>query len=70
MNPVDWKLATAVPIFKKGGKEDSRNYSHISLTWVPGKIIAKIILVVTEKHLKDRVHTGHSQQGFLRGKSC
>ncbi|KAJ7422027.1 RNA-directed DNA polymerase from mobile element jockey-like protein [Pitangus sulphuratus] len=68
--PVDWKLANIVLIFKKGKKEDSRNYRPVSLTSVPGKVMEKIILEGIEKHLKDSVVTAHSQYGFMRGKSC
>lgn len=30
----------------------------------------RIILGGTEKHLKDNAVIGHSQQGFMGGKSC
>ena len=36
---------------------------------MPGKIMEKIILGVTEKHLKDNAVIGNSQHGFTRGKS-
>jgi len=36
----------------------------------PGKIIEKVILGITEKHLKDNAVIGHSQLGFIKGKSC
>ena len=67
--PVNWKLATVVPVFRKG-KEDPDNYMLVSLTSVPGKIMEKVILGVTEKHLRDNTVIGHSQHGFTRGKSC
>lgn len=35
---------------------------------MPAGIVAIIILRVTEKHLVDIV--GHSQHGFMMGKSC
>ncbi|KFW81931.1 hypothetical protein N305_01139, partial [Manacus vitellinus] len=50
--PADQKLAN-VPIFKKGKKEDPGNYRPINLTSVPGKVMEKIILGDTEKHLKN-----------------
>jgi len=49
--PADWKLASAVPIFKQGKQEDPGNYKPVSLTSVPGKIM-EVILGVTEKHLR------------------
>ncbi|KAK4827430.1 hypothetical protein QYF61_017868 [Mycteria americana] len=67
--PVDWKLANVVPIFKKGKKEDPGNYRPVSLTSVPGRIM-EVILGVIEKHLRDNAAIGHSQCGFMRGKSC
>ncbi|KAJ7400347.1 rna-directed dna polymerase from mobile element jockey-like [Pitangus sulphuratus] len=68
--PADWKVANVASIFKKGKKEDLRNYSSVSLTSVPGKIMQKIILGGTEKYLEDNTVIGHSQHGFMRGKSC
>ncbi|PKU36241.1 rna-directed dna polymerase from mobile element hypothetical protein [Limosa lapponica baueri] len=50
---VDWRQANVIPIFRKGKKEDPRNYRPVSLTLVPGKIMDNIILGVIEKHLKD-----------------
>ena len=37
---------------------------------MPGKITEKIILGVTEKHLKDNSVSGHSQHEFMKGKFC
>ncbi|KAJ7424345.1 RNA-directed DNA polymerase from mobile element jockey-like protein [Pitangus sulphuratus] len=68
--PADWKLSNAVPIFKKGKKEDPGNYRPVSLTSVPGKVMEKIIPRCIEKHLKDNTVIGHSQHNFMRGKSC
>ncbi|KAJ7424043.1 hypothetical protein WISP_30579 [Willisornis vidua] len=65
-----WKLANVVLIFKKGKKEDPRNYKPVNLTSGPGKVMAKIILGGIEKHLKDNAVIGLSQHGFMRGKSC
>uniref|UniRef100_A0A8B9I9X6 Reverse transcriptase domain-containing protein n=1 Tax=Anser brachyrhynchus TaxID=132585 RepID=A0A8B9I9X6_9AVES len=68
--PLDWKLANVVPIFKKGKKEDPSNYRPVSLTSVPGKIMERMILEVTEAHLGDSAVAGPSQHGFMRGRSC
>uniref|UniRef100_A0A8B9ICY2 Reverse transcriptase domain-containing protein n=1 Tax=Anser brachyrhynchus TaxID=132585 RepID=A0A8B9ICY2_9AVES len=67
--PVHWKLASVVPIFKKGKEEDPGNYRPVSLTSVPGKI-TEIISGVTEAHLGDNAVIGPSQHGFMRGRSC
>lgn len=60
-------LSSVLPIFKKGKKEGSSNYKPSSLTSVPGKILEKVILRVTEKHLRDNVVTASIGS---RGKSC
>ncbi|PKU46017.1 rna-directed dna polymerase from mobile element jockey-like [Limosa lapponica baueri] len=61
--PADWKLAN-VPIFEKDKKEDLGNYRPI--TSVPGKIMEKVILEVTEKPLRDNAVIGDSQHGLMR----
>lgn len=48
--PVNWNLAN-VPVFKKSKKEDPGNYSPFSLSLVPGKIMEKVILGVTENKI-------------------
>ncbi|KAJ7417034.1 RNA-directed DNA polymerase from mobile element jockey-like protein [Pitangus sulphuratus] len=67
--PADWKLVNVVLVSKKGKKEDPGNYNSVSLTSVPGKVMGKITLGSTGKHLKDNAVTGHSQHGVMRGKS-
>ena len=42
--PEDWRLANVTPIYKKGCREDPGNYSPVSLTSVPRKIIERIVL--------------------------
>jgi len=67
--PVDWKLVNVIPIFNKDRKEDPTNYRPEYFTLVLGKIMEKIILGVTEKHLKDNAVIGQSQHGFTKGKT-
>jgi len=65
----DWDNSCELPIFKKGKKVDPGNYRPVSLTSVPGQIMEQVILGVTEKHLRDNVVSGHSQQRFTSRKS-
>ncbi|KAJ7413724.1 hypothetical protein BTVI_42695 [Pitangus sulphuratus] len=41
--PIDWRLASMTPIYKKGWKDDPGSYRHVSLAMVPGKDIEHII---------------------------
>ena len=41
--PNKWKIATVVPLFKGGNKEDVSNYRPVSLLPIPGKILEKIV---------------------------
>ncbi|KAK4816177.1 LOW QUALITY PROTEIN: hypothetical protein QYF61_012467 [Mycteria americana] len=68
--PADWKLASVVPIYKKGVREDPGIYRCVSLASVPGKMMEKIILGAVERHFKDGAIIGHSEHGFTEGKSC
>ncbi|KAF4798542.1 hypothetical protein TURU_063034 [Turdus rufiventris] len=61
--PPDWKLVNIVLIFKKGKKDDPRNYRPVNLTSVTGKLMEKIILGAVEEHLKDNSH--QSQPAWL-----
>jgi len=54
---VHWKLANVVSVFKRGKEEDPGNYRPVSLTSVPGKIMAKVTPGVIEKHLRDNAVT-------------
>jgi len=58
------------PIYRKGRKEDPRNYRPISLTSVPGKIMEQFILSVLTGHVKDNQRIRPSQHGFVKGRSC
>jgi len=68
--PVDWRLANVMPICKNGRKEDPGNYRPVSLTWVPGRVMEKIIWSAITWHVQDNQVIRPSQCGFVKGKSC
>ena len=66
--PKEWKLTNVVPIHKKGGKDDIKNYRPISLTCLVMKLFERILeeeLLLRISHLLDS-----RQHGFLNLKSC
>ncbi|KAK4815910.1 hypothetical protein QYF61_010150 [Mycteria americana] len=68
--PDDWRLANVMPIYKKGRKEDPRNYRPVSLASVLGKIIKRFILSVLNRHVQANQGIRPSQHGFMKGRSC
>ena len=40
--PEDWRVANVTPLFKKGSREELRNYRLVSLTSVGGKVVGDI----------------------------
>jgi len=67
---MDWKLATIVPIFKKGNKASPSNYHPVSLTSVVCKVFESIIHEAMIDHLFNNNLLSHYQHGFLPRKSC
>lgn len=65
--PPDRKLADIILIFKKAKKEDLRNYRPVSLNSVTDKIMEKIILGSTGKHLEDNTVRGQAHRVVVNG---
>lgn len=68
--PTDWKLATVVPIFKKGPKGDPGNYRPVSLTSIPCKLLESIVKDELMSHLNSNSLIRSSQHGFMSNRSC
>jgi len=51
--PADWKLANVIHLYKMGMSKYPRNYSAVSPTSVPRKIMKKIILCGIQMYLKN-----------------
>ncbi|KAK4831533.1 hypothetical protein QYF61_018135 [Mycteria americana] len=68
--PVDWRLASVTPIYKKGWKGDPGNYKAVSLTSVMGKVMEQIIPIAITWHVQDKQVVRPSQRGFLKRRFC
>ena len=67
--PAEWRLATVIPIFKKGCPSDPTNYRPISLTCIPCKIMESIIKDHMLRHLESNNLLSATQHGFTSHKS-
>ena len=67
--PDKWKIATIVPIFKGGNKEDVSNYRPVSLLPITGKIFEKIIHYQIVNFLNENNILSEKQNGFRKNKS-
>ena len=63
-------IANVNPTYKKGYKEDLRNYRPVSLTSVPGKVMGQIVLREIMWHVQDNWGIRSRQHGFTNGRSC
>ena len=68
--PKDWKLATVVPIFKQGNKQEPGNYRPISLTSIIGKVLESIVKDALLNHLVSQNLLSPYQFGFRPLRSC
>ena len=67
--PCSWKIATVVPIFKKGVASKPANYRPISLTCTICKIFEAVIKSHLLSFITDNGLISPSQHGFLKGHS-
>ena len=68
--PEDLKKANVVPIYKKGAKDDFRNYRPVSLCSTVGKIMERIVAKRLQLHLRMHGLVAEGQHGFCQGRSC
>jgi len=62
------KLASVVPVYKKGSRHDPSNYQPVSLTCICSKLLEHIIYSCISDHLKHcQVLCDH---GFQQHRSC
>jgi len=56
-------------IYKKGQKEDLKNYKRVNLTSVLGKVIEQLILSAVTWHIPDTQVIIPTQHGFMKSRS-
>jgi len=64
-----WRIASIIPLFKKGKKEDSGNYRLFSLTSITEKVVEQLVLHAVSKQMEDKKVIRSSQHGLSKGKS-
>ncbi len=68
--PDDWKLATVVPIFKRGDRTVLANYRSVNLTSVVCKLMEHLITNYIRQEWEQKEWLFQGQQGFRNGFSC
>ena len=68
--PDDWEKGSIVPIFKKGDKQNIKNYRPVSLLPICSKIFEGIIYNNMLKYFLDNNLITPKQSGFRPGDSC
>ena len=67
--PSIWKHAQITPIYKKGPRNQAKNYRPISLTSIVCKLMETIICEIIIEHVKTNKLGSTEQHGFSKGKS-
>ncbi|CAB3374436.1 Hypothetical predicted protein [Cloeon dipterum] len=68
--PPDWKTAAVTPIFKDGEKSNMQNYRAISITYLVGKTLERIVRDRTVEYLEKEEVIPSCQHGFREKRSC
>ena len=68
--PDDWKKGNIVPIFKKGDKQNIKNYLLVSLLPICSKVFERIIYDNMLKYFLNNNLVTAKQFGFKPGDSC
>ena len=68
--PQEWKKANVVPVHKKNDKQLVKNYRHISLLPIYGKIFERILYNSLFNFLNQNDLISPAQSGFKPGDSC
>ena len=63
--PLEWKEANIIPLFKKGSRNKSENYTPVSLTSVICKLLERLIKDHLVDFLVKNKLINPSQHGFL-----
>ena len=68
--PDNWKKGNIVLIFKKGGKQNIKNYRPVSLLPISSKVFEHVIYDNMSKYFLDNNLIAPKQSGFRTGDSC
>ncbi|KAF7241053.1 RNA-directed DNA polymerase from mobile element jockey [Varanus komodoensis] len=68
--PEDWRVASVVPIFKKGSRKDMGSYRLVSLTSIVGKTMERLIIERDLVMLDREGRLAATQHGFRKNRSC
>lgn len=65
--PSQWKSAIVVPLFKKGARDQVKNYRPISILPVIAKVFEQLLHPILAWHFKSLIST--RQHGFMKARS-
>ena len=67
--PDRWKIATVVPLHKKGDPREAKNYRPVSLLPVVSKVLESVVRRQITKHIEANGLLPKSQHGFRENRS-